>query len=77
VRTAMDQRKELKMYSPRVEPRQVRKLYLLKMSYAGLGMNKPMTEIVREALDEYMPKAFKEILKSGGNLYMPDELTFD
>jgi len=31
--------------------------------------------MVREALEEYIPKAVKEILKSGGTLIMPDELT--
>ena len=68
-------RKELKMYSPKIESQQVRKLYLLKMSYVSLGLNKHMTEIVSEALNEYIPKAVKEILKAGGTLIMPDELT--
>lgn len=68
-------RKELKMYSPKIEPRQVKKLHLLKLSYVSLGINKPMTRIVREALDEYIPKAVKEILESGGHLLIPDELT--
>jgi hypothetical protein len=34
-----------------------------------------MTEMVGEALMEYVPKVVKEILKSGGTLVMPDELT--
>ena len=63
------------MYSPKIESGQVRKLYLLKMSYVSLGVNKHMTEIVSEALNEYIPKVVKEILKSGGTLIMPDELT--
>lgn len=63
------------MYSPKIYPDQIRKLYLLKMSYVSLGISKPMTEIVEEALDEYIPKAVKEILESGGTLLMPDELT--
>ncbi|UCH11903.1 MAG: hypothetical protein JSW18_03520 [Candidatus Omnitrophota bacterium] len=63
------------MYSPKIEPRQIRKLYLLKMSYASLELSKPMTEMVKEALEEYIPKTVKEILKSGGTLIMPDELT--
>ena len=63
------------MYSPKIEPDQVRKLYLLKMSYISLEISKPMTEMVREALDGYIPKTVKEILKSGGTLIMPDELT--
>ena len=69
-------RKELKMtYSPKIEPEQVRKLYLLKMSFVSLDVSKPMTAMVREALNEYIPKAVKEILKSGGTLVMADELT--
>ena len=63
------------MYSPKIESQQVRKLYLLKMSYVSLGINKHMTEMVSEALNEYIPKAVKEILKSKGTLVMPDELT--
>ena len=63
------------MYSPKIGERQVRKLYLLKMSYISLDIKRPMTEMVKEALDEYVPKTFKEILKSGGTLVMADELT--
>lgn len=63
------------MYSPKIEPKQVRKLYLLKMSYVSLETSKPMTEMVREAIAEYIPKKVMEILKSGGTLVMPDELT--
>ena len=66
------ERKGLKMYSPKIEPTQVRKLYLLKMSYISLEIKKPMTEMVREALDEYIPKTVKGILKSGGTLVMVD-----
>lgn len=62
------------MYSPKIEPEQVRKLYLLKMSYVSLGIHKPMTKIVREALDKYMQKAVEEVVKSGGTLLIPDEL---
>lgn len=63
------------MYSPKIQPEQVRKLYLLKMSFVSLGMNKHMTEMVGDALGEYIPKVVKEILRSGGTLIMPDELT--
>jgi len=62
------------MYSPEIESEQVRKLYLLKMSYASKGINKPMTEKVKEALREYIPKAVKQILNSGGSILKPDEL---
>ena len=65
------------MYSPKIEPSQVRKLYLLKVGYKGLGIRKPMTKIVKEALDEHIPKASKEIKKSDGNLHVPDELISD
>ena len=62
------------MYSPKIDPEQVRKLYLLKMSYVSLGISKPMTKIVEEALDDHIAKATKEILESGGALLMSDEL---
>jgi len=62
------------MYSPKIDSVNVRKLYLLKMSYASLGISKPMTEIVREALARYIPEKADEILKAGGILVMPDEI---
>ena len=62
------------MYSPKIDSKLVRKLYLLKMSYASLGITKPMTKIVKDALDEHIPKAVTEITKSGGSLLMTDEL---
>ncbi len=62
------------MYSPKIEPEQIKKLYLLKMSYAALGIKKPMTEMVREALNDYLPKAAKQITSSGGTILKPDEL---
>ena len=62
------------MYSPRIDSVNVRKLYLLKMSYTSLGISKPMTEIVREALTKYIPEKADEILKAGGVLLNPDEI---
>lgn len=62
------------MYSPKIEPEQIKKLYLLKMSYAALRIRKPMTEMVREALDDYLPKAERQITSSGGVILKPEEL---
>ena len=62
------------MYSPKIEPEQIKKLYLLKMSYAALRIKRPMTEMVREALDDYLPKAAKQITSSGGVILKPGEL---
>jgi hypothetical protein len=62
------------MYSPKIDTTQVRKLYLLKMSYASLGLNKPMTQIVKEALDKHIPEKAHEILKAGGTLLEPAEI---
>jgi hypothetical protein len=62
------------MYSPRIDPKQVRKLYLLKASYASIGITKPMTHIVKEALEKYIPEKADEILKAGGALFKPIEL---
>ena len=62
------------MYSPKIDSINVRKLYLLKMSYASLGIRKPMTKIVKEALEQYIPEKADEIMKAGGALLMPDEI---
>ena len=62
------------MYSPRINPEQIKKLYLIKMSYTALRIKKPMTEMVREALDDYLPKAEKQIISSGGVILKPDGL---
>ena len=44
------------------------------MSYAGIGIKKPMTEMVRHAIDEYIPKAVKEIMSSGGTIAESTEM---
>ena len=62
------------MYSPKINYAQVRKLYFLKMSYATIGINKAMTEIVKDALDKYIPVMTDEILQAGGTILMPEEL---
>lgn len=62
------------MYSPKINYKQIRKLYFLKMSYATIGINKPMTEIVKEALDKYIPEKVEDIRKAGGTILRPDEL---
>jgi hypothetical protein len=62
------------MYSPKIHSTLVRKLYLLKVSYASIGVTKPMTEIVADALAKYIPEKVDEILKAGGTIMKPDEL---
>ncbi len=62
------------MYSPKIHSTMVRKLYLLKISYASIGVTKPMTDIVAEALAKYIPEQVDEILKAGGTILKPDEL---
>lgn len=62
------------MYSPKIRSTMVRKLYLLKVSYATIGVTKPMTEIVADALEKYIPEKVDEILKAGGTILKPDEL---
>jgi len=44
------------------------------MSYKSIGIKKPMTEIVSDALNNHIPKAAMEIVESGGTILMPDEL---
>lgn len=62
------------MYSPKIYPDQVKKLYLLKISYATLGQKVPITKIVRDALEKYIPEKADEIMKAGGVLSGSDEI---
>lgn len=49
------------MYSPKIEESLVKRLYALKVKYEERGIKKPMTEIVKIALNEYISKAEQEI----------------
>jgi hypothetical protein len=60
------------MYSPKIETKLVSKLFFLKVGYASLGIKKPMTDIVREALIAYISKAESEILSAGGTIPCPE-----
>jgi hypothetical protein len=62
------------MYSPKIDERQVRKLYFLKISFTSIGISKPMTEMVKEALEKYIPEKVNEILKADGTIIMPDKI---
>ncbi|MGB3479893.1 MAG: hypothetical protein WBB67_12120 [bacterium] len=62
------------MYSPKINERQVRKLYFLKVSFALIGIRKPMTEMVNEALEKYIPEKINEIQKADGTIVMPDKI---
>ena len=44
------------MYSPKIEPKQVQELYLLKQALSEEGTKKPMTALVKEAIAEYLKK---------------------
>ncbi|MFA5386059.1 MAG: hypothetical protein WC297_00020 [Candidatus Paceibacterota bacterium] len=48
------------MYSPKIEPEQVGKLYLLRESLAQEGVKKPITTLVKEAIEEYLDKRREE-----------------
>ena len=48
------------MYSPKIEPEQVGKLYLLRESLAQEGVKKPITALVKEAIEEYLKKRREE-----------------
>lgn len=63
------------MYSPRIDSKQIKKLYHLRQAFKALGVSMPMTRIVKEALDEYIPKAILEIQEMDGSIKLPDELT--
>jgi len=48
------------MYQPKIRDDQVRQLYMLAKS-----TNKPMTKLIREAVDEFLAKGTKEAKETG------------
>ena len=54
------------MYSPQIEYTQVHKLYQLKSVMCAAGEHIAMTDLVKEALSEYLPKKSKEVKKRYG-----------
>ena len=48
------------MYSPKIEPEQVGKLYFLRESLAREGVKKPITILIKEAIEEYLEKRKEE-----------------
>ena len=51
------------MYQPRIRDDQVKQLYLLAKS-----RNKPMTQLIREAVDEFLTKKSKEVKNHEDNI---------
>lgn len=57
------------MYSPKIYPGQVKRLYRLKMSRLAKGEKGiTMVDLVAEALNEYLPKQEKYHRENGGLL---------
>jgi rRNA-processing protein FCF1 len=48
--------KELKMYKPKIPQDIIQKLYRLREKLAKRGIRKPITVLVREAIEEYLKK---------------------
>ena len=44
------------MYSPKISREMVEKLYFLREELAKQGIKKPITVLVREAIEEYLEK---------------------
>jgi hypothetical protein len=49
-------KKELKMYKPKISPEMIGKLYCLREELARKGIKKPITVLVKEAIEEYLKK---------------------
>jgi len=62
------------MYTPRIDDELVTKLYLLKKSLGLIGIKKFMTTIVKEAINDYIPKIENEIKQAGGKIITEDDL---
>ena len=44
------------MYRPKIAPEMIGKLYCLREELARKGIKKPITVLVREAIEEYLKK---------------------
>jgi predicted DNA-binding protein len=44
------------MYSPKIPPEIIQELYYLREELAKKGIKKPITVLVREAIEEYLKK---------------------
>ena len=62
------------MYSPKIKEKLVRKLFFLKTSYASIGIKKHMTEMVNEAVENYIKEKLEELTKQREALIIPEEL---
>ena len=60
-------------YTMRIDRELVKKLYLCRESLKTIGITKPMTVIVKEAVTLYLPKLARKILKKNGSILHPDE----
>ena len=63
------------MYCPRIKRDSQRKLYFLKVAYTTIGIRKPITKIVNEAIEKHIPAIIREIQLKGGTI--PNELNRD
>jgi len=48
--------KEIKMYKPKIPQDIIQKLYRIREKLAKRGIRKPITVLVREAIEEYLKK---------------------
>ena len=61
------------MYSPKIQPDQVNELYRLKVSLLTIGERVAMTDLVKEALNDYIPRKQKDVVKRGGGILLVGE----
>ena len=62
------------MYRPEIDREQLKELYILKHSFKAIGINKPITRLVYEAIQEFIPKARKRVKDLGGEVLNIDDL---
>lgn len=62
----------MKGYSMQLNYDLVEKLYYAKQSLTTIGIKKPMTVLVKEAVEKYLPEIADEIDKANGTFLKPD-----
>ena len=60
-------------YSPKISPILVSRLFRLRESLHSIGEKATMVSLTEEALNDYLPKREKEIVKNGGCLLLVGE----
>ncbi|MEW6687363.1 MAG: hypothetical protein AB1393_14355 [Candidatus Edwardsbacteria bacterium] len=63
----------MNQYNMKINYEIVEKLYYCRESLKSIGVKKPMTVLVEDAVNSYLPKVAKTILQENGALLSPEK----